>query len=159
MGRRSSAWGPGLAAAFALAACAGATEEPPRVATVVTIDARTVPEGEVVELHALARLGGYHSEPLEDDAARPVRLVEVLDVDELLLETDRGRERVRLDGLVGQHPAWPDAANSWFAREGRAALESWLAEPGHENCYRGEEMSPKKAITIKQICYLMQLPR
>lgn len=115
--------------AFGLASCARPSAKDVRIDTVLTVDARTLAPGAVVDLQPLAREGGFHVEPVAGGAARPVRLVEVLAVDELLLDTDRGRERVRLDGLLGEHPGWPPAVNAWFGTEGRAALERWLREP------------------------------
>jgi len=72
--------------------------------------------------------GGHQGEPVGHDW-RPVEVLQVLAVDELLLRTDRGVERVAILGLGSHDARLPPEINDAFSGPLREAVESWLTDP------------------------------
>ena len=72
--------------------------------------------------------GGHQGEPVGHDW-RPVEVLAVLAVDELLLRTDRGEEHVAILGLGGPDARLPPELRAAFDGPLRDAVESWLTDP------------------------------
>lgn len=72
--------------------------------------------------------GGHQGVPVGHDW-RPVEVLAVLAVDELLLRTDRGEEHVAILGLGGPDPRLPQELRAAFDGPLRGAVENWLTDP------------------------------
>ena len=99
----------------------------PDTRTVLTPDSG-VDDPQPIDVVAQARAGGHALHPL-GAKARAVEVLEVLDVDELRLRTDRGVEHVRVMGMAGDDPRLPDDVRT--ALRGRLidAARKWLTAP------------------------------
>lgn len=98
--------------------------------SVLTLDARELPPGSRVCPRELSTDAGLLADPLPETGARLLKLVEVVDVDELIVDSIRGREHLRIANLVGRDPHWPAEMNLWMAEVGQPAFEAWLRTPG-----------------------------
>ncbi len=84
---------------------------------------------EVVDLIGRARAEGAQELTL-DHTPRPVELLDVLDVHVLRIRSERGEERVRLDGVHGDDERLPTDVRAGLRDAWRAELRQWLTAPG-----------------------------
>lgn len=68
--------------------------------------------------------------PVPGSALRPVTLLELEDVHLLRLSTDRGVERVAIQGLGGRDRRLPPEIDAWLAGPGREQFAAWLTADG-----------------------------
>ncbi len=105
-------------------ACSKASVHPPT--TVANIDANARDSGVTISLFELARAGNHRLEPVPADGARPVRVLQVLAVDVYLIEGDRGREEVRINGIGGADPRLGPTVEAFLRLKARPAVQQWL---------------------------------
>lgn len=98
--------------------------------SVLTLDLRDTVSAEPAAIATLARQGKHRTEPFDAVHARYVKVLAVEDVDVLRIESDRGVERVRIEGLGGQHAALPRELNTWLVDMALPQVREWLQEPG-----------------------------
>ena len=94
---------------------------------VASIDVREIGSGCRVDVAALAVEGGGVSQslhPLLDN--QKIRILEVLDSHLIAVESSRGREVVRLLGVRGTFPGFPEAVNRYLREVARHEINVYL---------------------------------